>query len=144
MRSALVKAVTLAGILSIISGCGSSSGSNESPSKSISDSIISSKTVQNEQCPNGGIEIQLGIDTNGNGLLDSGEIDHARTQIVCYGSDGVNGSNGTDGLNSLVFIADSTEGECDYGGKTVTIGLDSNQNGVLDQDETTQSPGQSH
>jgi len=145
MSLGFIKTVTLTGILSIIAGCGGGGGgggSNESPNESISGSIISPRMIQNEQCPNGGVEIELGIDANGNGRLDPDEVDHARTQTVCHGSDGVNGSDGTsgtDGLNSLVFIADSAEGECEHGGQTVTTGQDNNQNGVLDQSETSQS-----
>jgi len=142
MLSGLVKAITLTSVLSIISGCGAGGDESESPVNSISDSIISPRMIQNEQCPNGGVEIQLGIDANANGRLDPDEIDHTRTQTVCHGSDGVNGSDGTsgtDGSNSLVFIEDSIEGECEHGGQTVTIGLDSNQNGVLDQGESAQS-----
>ena len=142
MLSGLVKTITLSSVILIVSGCGAGGDEPESPENSISDSIVSPRIIQNEQCPNGGVEIQLGIDANGNGLLDSEEVDHDRTQTICNGSDGVNGENGSSGaggLNSLVFIADSPDGECEYGGKTVTIGLDSNQNGVLDQEETVQS-----
>ncbi|WP_026301191.1 DUF7151 family protein, partial [Colwellia piezophila] len=49
-------------------------------------------------CLNGGIEIKTGIDENGNGSLDTSEVDN--TDIVCHGtngSDGSDGSNGTDG-----------------------------------------------
>lgn len=41
------------------------------------------------QCPNGGVSINHGIDDNGNGVLDSNEIDG--TEVVCNGRDGTDG-----------------------------------------------------
>ncbi len=45
-----------------------------------------------EQCPNGGLEIKTGIDSNSNGVLDPEEV--TDTSIVCNGEDGENGNNG--------------------------------------------------
>ncbi|MDO6610906.1 choice-of-anchor I family protein [Shewanella sp. 1_MG-2023] len=40
-------------------------------------------------CPFGGKQIDTGIDTNGNGILDSDEIISAQTQIICDAQQGV-------------------------------------------------------
>ena len=42
-----------------------------------------------DQCPNGGIEIEHGIDSNGNGMLDVEEV--ANTYILCDGKNAANG-----------------------------------------------------
>lgn len=55
------------------------------------------------------------------------------------GDDGDNGTNGSNGLNSL--IAHNTLGvgdsHCFFGGTVITSGLDSNENGSLDDSEVT-------
>lgn len=57
------------------------------------------------------------------------------------GQDGQNGSNGADGsngYNALVSIDYVEEGElCEFGGISVSFGLDLNLNGELDQEEIT-------
>src|SRR5512143_2937955 len=48
-------------------------------------------------CPNGGITVDEGIDTNGNGQLDDAEIIPAKRQYVCNGADGSTGPTGPAG-----------------------------------------------
>ncbi len=81
-------------------------------------------------CPNGGITVYAGIDTNGNGVLDQSEI--KSTQYVC------NGANGSNGINALVStIVEDPGANCAYGGFKVNAGLDTNGNGLLDTSEIT-------
>ncbi len=100
------------------------------------------------QCAAGGKAIRVGVDANGNGVLDAGEI--SSTGYVCNGSDGANGSNGTtgatgapgsngtNGLNALLSIVSEPAGaNCTYGGNKVSSGLDSDASGVLDLGEIT-------
>ena len=43
----------------------------------------------NQNCPiNGGVQLDVGIDTNVNGLLDDNEVDSTRTQYICHGANG--------------------------------------------------------
>ena len=52
------------------------------------------------------------------------------------GAAGANGENGKDGAASLVAIADEPKGQnCTSGGKKISVGLDSNRNGILDESE---------
>jgi hypothetical protein len=84
-------------------------------------------------CTSGGEKVSAGLDANGNGTLDSGEI--TTTAYVCNGA---NGTNGTNGLNTLVAIVDEAAGaNCTYGGIKVTSGLDTNANTTLDSGEVT-------
>jgi len=95
--------------------------------------VKSSVIAPGADCPNGGISVDSGLDTNNNKVLDSSEI--VETQIVCNGIDGAAGNNG---LNSLVSVIDEPIGaNCGAGGKKVEIGLDVNADDILDSTEIT-------
>ncbi len=87
-----------------------------------------------EECPNGGVQVSTGFDLNGNGELEDSEV--AYSTFVCNGTDGQDGENG---YNSLVNTETIEEGDlCEEGGFLFKSGLDTNQNGLLDDDEVTQ------
>ncbi|WP_203256358.1 DUF7151 family protein [Hyunsoonleella ulvae] len=78
-------------------------------------------------CENGGLKIDTGVDTNGNGTLDDEEV--RATAYAC---------NGVDGNISLVNVTDEAAGEnCENGGVKIDSGVDDNGNGTLDDDEIT-------
>ncbi len=84
-------------------------------------------------CENEGATIQIGLDENGNGVLDTEEIQS--TYNVC------NGSDGNDGVNSLIECTIEPEGDnCPNGGIIIEIGLDSNGDGTLDLEEKIGEP----
>lgn len=37
-------------------------------------------------CANGGVKVQAGLDTNGNGILDAGEVNLSQTKYICNGT----------------------------------------------------------
>ncbi|WP_298781948.1 choice-of-anchor I family protein [uncultured Polaribacter sp.] len=81
-------------------------------------------------CTNGGIKIQLGLDTNSNNTLDDSEI--TNTDYIC------NGSNGTNGYNVLIATETENEGtNCTNGGLKINIGLDINNDEILEASEIT-------
>jgi len=83
-------------------------------------------------CPNEGIQVDAGIDSNNNGVLDPEEI--TSTQYVC------NGASGSNGLDTLVAVTSEPAGtNCTDGGKKVSVGKDSNHNNILDSAEITSS-----
>ena len=122
-----------------------------------------------DDCPNGGIILEFGIDVNGNGTLDDVEVDGKH--IVCHGSDGQDGEDGQDGQDGedgqdgqdgedgqdgqdgghssdmLITRLDSPNPllECDYGGYTISYGLDNGDglgisaNGQLEDGEVDTS-----
>ena len=53
-----------------------------------------------DNCENGGVKIEVGSDTNDNGVLDTDEVDETLTRYVCNGTVG-NGSNGNN--NTLIY-----------------------------------------
>lgn len=78
-------------------------------------------------CATGGKRINSGVDTNGNGTLDSGEV--TASSYVC---------NGASGLSSLLAISEESAGSnCAAGGKKITSGLDADGNGTLDSGEVS-------
>jgi len=107
-------------------------------------SLVTNETVGNN-CPNGGFKIELGIDTNSNGVLDTDEI--TNTDFVCNGNDGQagdqgpagnDGANGVDGKSTLISTEVEAAGtNCESGGIKINIGLDTNGNDVLDANEIT-------
>ncbi len=54
-------------------------------------------------CTNGGTKIETGLDANGNGVLDVGEVNASQTQYVCNGLSGTNtGNNGSYSGSSII------------------------------------------
>jgi hypothetical protein len=87
-------------------------------------------------CATGGKKVSSGLNTNGNGILDTAEI--TSSSYICNGATGAVGVNGTNGVNTLlVSIAEPVGTNCPYGGTKVTSGLDTNGNGILDSGEVT-------
>ncbi|HYV48845.1 MAG TPA: collagen-like protein [Myxococcaceae bacterium] len=96
-------------------------------------------------CVTGGVKVEHGVDADGNGTLDPGEVTASLTQYVCNGAQGpqgiqgaqgaagTNGTNGTNGRNSLsATTVESPGANCATGGVKVEYGLDVNGNGVLE------------
>jgi hypothetical protein len=78
-------------------------------------------------CTLGGVKINSGVDINKNGTLENNEI--TTTAYVC---NGINGSNG------LTKLTNESAGlNCKNGGLKVDSGIDTNNNGVLDNSEIT-------
>ncbi len=94
-------------------------------------------------CPEGGADIFLGTDFDGNGKLSADEI--TSTTKVCHGQQGLSGpqgqqgydgSNGDHGNGSLVNLTALSPGiPCSFGGIQVQSGIDINRNQYLESDE---------
>lgn len=83
-----------------------------------------------DNCSNGGMKIEIGLDTNGDLVLSTEEVES--TFYMC---------GGTDGLNSLVRVDTESPGDnCTNGGLAIHVGLDSDGNGTLEDDETIGEP----
>ncbi len=78
-------------LITFIIGCGDDADDTEQ----LNGSRIEVRADAEDQCPNGGVKIEMGIDENGNGTLDAEEID--KTEYVCNGSDGSKGTKGDAG-----------------------------------------------
>ncbi|WP_158976595.1 hypothetical protein [Cellulophaga sp. L1A9] len=105
-------------------GSEGSNGSNGSTSL-----INISDEAPGGNCENGGIKIETGVDSNANGILESGEVQN--TRYVC------NGINGTTSLTTV--ITEPAGANCANGGIKINSGLDLNENGNLEETEITSS-----
>ena len=84
-------------------------------------------------CANSGYKISVGLDANGNSVLDVSEVTSG--QYLCQGTAGANGNNGISSL--MVIVAETAGANCVYGGNKITSGPDTNLNGALDIAEIT-------
>ena len=94
-------------------------------------------------CADGGLKIEVGVDGNGNGALDSNEVSY--TEYVCNGADGQDGVDGANGSASpntmLTSVSTTSRQSCSSDGRIITQGLDNgdgggtSQNGVLESGE---------
>lgn len=87
--------------------------------------LVETSTVVDGQCPNTGTEVRRGLDADGSGELEPGEV--ADAQVICDGADGL--------LTLISVIPESPGLNCTAGGRRVQTGLDENRNGLLDRDE---------
>ncbi len=79
-------------------------------------------------CASGGVLITTGVDIDEDGVLDEEEI--RGSQAIC------NGSDGKDGVSSLLLVEDEPAGgHCGLGGKAVHLGLDTDGDRLLDAEE---------
>lgn len=108
----------------------------------------SSVLSSTDECPSGGVKIEMGADTDGDGTLDEDEV--TSETLLCNGEDGTNGNKGTDGKDgtngtkgqdgkdgsrSLVRVSDLSSGaECPSGGYLVEAGLDNGDGGEVAED----------
>ena len=92
--------------------------------------LVSTSDEVGDNCALGGMRIDVGLDENNNSTLDSDEI--LATRYVCNGS---NGQDGQNGHNALISTSDEVGTNCADGGMRIDVGLDENNNSILDTDE---------
>lgn len=80
------------------------------------------------ECANGGIEIVLEYDNDGDGTGD----ESIGSYIICDGADGATGPAGNDGVGLLIRKSPSDVADCPNGGTLVEIDRDENGNGLFD------------
>ncbi len=115
--------LTLSLVLTACGGGGGGGGSSETTSNGAV--AVSKRLIEaNATCPNGGVEIDMGVDTNKNGQLDADEI--SSTETICHG---------TTGTSAAVRLTSSTDASCPFGGTNIDVGVDTNANGTLDDAE---------
>lgn len=110
--------------------CNGINGHNGSDGADGHNSLMTKTPAVASDCSNGGYTFKVGVDRNNNGGLDSNEVTSANT--VC------NGSNGSNGLTSLIeethFDSNPT---CPKGGVVIATGVDKDSNGKLETVEVT-------
>jgi hypothetical protein len=117
-------------------------GSNGTDGQNGLGALVATEPAALEICPHGGIAVSSGIDLDSDALLDPEEI--LDTDYVCNGApgetgqDGDDGAPGSNGLTALVTQTPEPAGEhCAAGGTRIDAGVDTDSDGVLDDDEIT-------
>jgi hypothetical protein len=88
--------------------------------------------VAGSNCAAGGVKIETGVDDNNNRILETTEVDN--TTYVC------NGIKGLSAPGSLVKVtAEAVGSHCVNGGAKIDIGIDDNQNQLLELSEIDNS-----
>ncbi len=103
--------------------------------------LESVEIVRGDECNEGGVKFQAGIDENGNLLLDDDEI--TTSTVLCNGNQGATGGSGiggSDGISAIQPLVNTTQlppGDtaCPSGGSIVITGLDDDRSGALDEQE---------
>lgn len=130
MRQIKISTSLLLSSFLLLTAC---SGSNKGNSTVVLDSslakfsLLATNTLEkgSTECANGGVKIDSGIDENENGELNPEEV--TQSKIIC---------NAGIALDSLIRIYDEPNGEhCEFGGKKILTGLDSDFNSELSEDE---------
>jgi len=146
----MTKKLTLSGLSALVfifAAC----GDDETTSGGSADALLTlAEEAAGENCEFGGTRIDAGRDDNGNGALDTDEIDS--TQYVCDGTaagetgepiddtlGGVEqGMNEGGEPSTLVDVSAEPAGvNCATGGQAIATGVDDDGDGVLDSDEVT-------
>jgi photosystem II stability/assembly factor-like uncharacterized protein len=119
----------------MLAACGGGGGSSTPTTEASQRAVRASATTEpvGLACAAGGARLDAGIDSNGNGVLDASEI--TSTQYAC------NGMVGAKGASALVrMVAEASGANCSAGGTKISVGLDANDNGVLDTAEVSGAP----
>lgn len=96
--------------------------------------VRSSVVLPGAECAEGGQRIELGLDDNGDGILQPNEV--ALTRILCHGAAGPAGDEGEDGVLTLIRVTGvGPSADCPDGGQEVALGADTNGDGVLSESE---------
>ena len=150
------------GLSMLVAACGGGL-TNDLASQSIKVSVFNGAPLSS--CANGGLTFNAGVYSNGDQTLESSEI--MGTQYICNGLNGMpgttgldgvtgiagvagsnglaglNGSNGltgTSGATALVVVSPELSGlNCTNGGTRVSVGLDLNENKILELNEFNSS-----
>ncbi len=127
--SMFVGILALAGACTGEDGAVGPAGADGDPGSDGTNALVSvTPEAAGANCEYGGQKIETGLDENGNGTLDAGEVEN--TIYVC------NGGPGDTGDNALVNITPEPAGEnCDNGGQKIETGIDDNGDGILDPGE---------
>ena len=84
-------------------------------------------------CAAGGFRVESGLDENSNGILEPGEV--TSTAFACHGMAGPAGPTGHESL--VESSAEPAGANCANGGTRLRIGVDADDDGVLDAGEIT-------
>ncbi len=92
-----------------LTACGGGGGADSAPRSGEATNLVATAvqgSAPTSACPNGGITVEGGIDSNANKILDPAEV--TSTQYVCNGSPGAAGAAGAVGPTGAIGLAGPT------------------------------------
>ncbi len=121
-----------------LSACGGSDGKDGADGingtngvNGTNSTIQTSVEAVGKNCSNGGIKIEV---------LQDGVVQESQTQYICNAAQGEQGIQGAAGQNALLNVLQEPAGEnCINGGVKVENGLDTDSDGVLAEDEISET-----
>lgn len=103
-------------LLAMLTGCGGGGGDAAAAPGNTAGALATALPEASAQCTAGAMRIRIGLDANGNGVLESGEVSY--TELVCTPAAG-----GTSPM--LVSVLPEPAGsQCPTGGQRVLVGPD--------------------
>ena len=84
-------------VVYLCAGADGANGTDGANGENGLNALVKTSVYDGDECENGGIKIEVGLDANKNGTLDPDEIDKTQTQYVCNGIDGAAGEKGDQG-----------------------------------------------
>jgi len=99
--------------------------------------VSTSPEPSGDNCAQGGVLFETGIDLNSNSVLDKNEV--ASTSYLCNGLNGTDGKDGTSQLSLISIVAEPAGDNCPEGGVLLGTGMDLNGNSILDAEEIASS-----
>lgn len=115
-------ATSLAALLSACSSTPAPTGSTGQPGAAGSNGanglnalVATAQEPAGANCPNGGVQIQAGLDVNGDGKLGADEVVLASTRYVCNGAPGTAGAAGAQGEPGLQGVPGAPGPQGDVG-----------------------------
>jgi hypothetical protein len=121
-----VRFVVACSAFGLLVACGGSGGDGKSSITTLS------PEAAGKECPAGGTRVSAGMDADGNGVLDPGEV--TTSQVIC-GSGATTKSAETMPLTAVDVEAAGKN--CKAGGVRIQMGKDANANNMLDAPEVT-------
>lgn len=117
MKDILISMIGLS--ILILQGC-----EPKEPELPLNSLVNISEELAGDNCEYGGVKIEIGVDENRNNSLDSDEVESS--SFVC------SGATSKSLINSSIEEAGAN---CSYGGEKIEVGVDLNNNDILDTEE---------
>tara|TARA_A100001037_G_scaffold178159_1_gene159812 strand:+ start:218 stop:2314 length:2097 start_codon:yes stop_codon:yes gene_type:complete len=133
--------VNLTGPAGVPGNDGADGGNGFDGANGLSAMATTTSEPPSSNCPEGGVQIDVGMDDDGDGILTAIEID--QTTYICNGLDGADGVNGSASPHTMLTSVSSPAAVlgCTAGGRVIAQGLDNGdggggiQNGILESGE---------
>ena len=96
MQMMILRALWITFLTVLMTSCGATTPDENNDVVGLNGTLTQvSEAVSEEDCPNGGVTLEHGIDLNADGTLSADEVTH--TYAICHGENGTQGETGPTG-----------------------------------------------